>query len=364
MTWIASADHLEGRFSPHGLGVDRQAEPQLTVDPSSLMVRGTIMLETRMSPNGKPQVLFGYQRDFPWARSLSIQAIPGGGIALVHEHGDDVKHAALRWKGTGRADIVRITYAWDAPRGWGRLSLERPEDSTVTSVNIVNPKPLFTQDLHDVMLAKGGRTLAKDAVFVALSTKIEPVGPMPTLCPSTPILTPWGTRVAGGLQRGDTVSTPDDGAVPILHSIQRTVPALGSFAPIRLRAPYFGLRRDIIAAPDQRLVIHGSDVEYMFGQESVLVPARHLVNGYAARYEPTGGTVTYTHLLLPAHQSLMVAGAALESLYIGRIRRKEADLQASILAPLDRNSLPEHGKPFFPMLKAFEAIALAAHRAA
>ncbi|MFT6024896.1 MAG: hypothetical protein ACI9PY_003030 [Ascidiaceihabitans sp.] len=364
MTWIASADHNEGRFSPYGLGVDRRAEKQMIVDPSSLLARGTIMLETRMSPNGKPQVLFSFKRDFPWSRSLSIQAIPGGGIALVHEHGDHVNHAALRWKGSGRADIVRITYAWDAPRGFGRLSLERPEDSTVTSVDIVNPKPLCTQDLHDVMLGKCERTLANDAVFVALSTEVEPVGPMPTLCPSTPILTPWGTKAAGTLQRGDTVSTPDDGAVPVLHSIKRTVPALGSFAPIRLRAPYFGLRRDIIAAPDQRLVIRGSDVEYMFGQESVLVPARHLVNGYAARYEPAGATVTYTHLLLPAHQSLMVSGSALESLYIGRIRRKEADLQASILAPLDRNSLPEHGKPFFPMLKAFEAIALAAHRAA
>ena len=363
MTWVATADHREGRFSPYGLGVDRQVDVQLNVDPTSLMVRGTIMLETRMNPNGKPQVLFGFHRDFPWSRSLSIQAIPGGGIALIHEHGDHVNHAALRWKGSGRADLVRITYAWDAPSGFARLSLERPEDSTVTSVSIVNPKPLCTQDLHDAILAKGERTFPQDAIFVALSTEVEPVGPMPTLCPSTPIATPWGPRPAGELQRGDTVSTPD-GAVPILHCIKRTVPALGSFAPIRLRAPYFGLRRDIIAAPDQRLVIHGSDVEYMFGQESVLVPARHLVNGYAARFEPTGATVTYTHLLLPAHQSLMASGAALESLYIGRIRRKDADLRASILAPLDRNSLPEHGKPFFPMLKAFEAIALAAHRAA
>ena len=67
---------------------------------------------------------------------------------------------------------------------------------------------------------------------------------------------------------------------------------------------------------------------------------------------------------LPAHESLLSAGAALESLYIGRLRRKEEALKSSILAPLDRNSLPEHGKPLYPMLKAFEAIALADDRAA
>jgi hypothetical protein len=70
------------------------------------------------------------------------------------------------------------------------------------------------------------------------------------------------------------------------------------------------------------LIILGSDVEYTFGQEAVLVPARHLVNGFAARYEPTGSTVTYTHLLLPEHETLLVAGSSFESLYIGRIRRK------------------------------------------
>lgn len=364
MTWVALADHREGRFSPYGLGVQKQGQPLLETGASSLMVRGTIMLETRMSPNGKPQELFGFQRLLPWVRTFSIQALTGGGVALVSGYGSDVTHAALRWKGSGRIDTLRITYAWDAQRGWGRLSLERPEDSTFISVIVANAKPMNVQDLHDVMLGKGQRTIARDVVFVGLSTRIEPVGPMPTLLPTTLVATPWGNKAIGSLQRGDTVTTERNEAVPVLHKVERTVPALGSFAPIRLCAPYFGLRRDIIAAPDQRLVIRGSDVEYMFGQESVLVPVRHLVNGYAARHEPSDTTVTYTQLLLPAHESLVASGTFLESLYIGRLRRREVDLKQSILASLERNSLPEHGKPAFPMLKAFEAIALAGSRAA
>jgi hypothetical protein len=111
-------------------------------------------------------------------------------------------------------------------------------------------------------------------------------------------------------------------------------------------------------------VIGGSDVEYLFGQESVLVPARHLVNGFAARYEPTGSTITYTHLLLPAHETLSAAGSSFESLYIGRIRRKPDQLDLSLLSQFERNGLPEHGKPVFPILKSFEAITLIGQRAA
>lgn len=63
--------------------------------------------------------------------------------------------------------------------------------------------------------------------------------------------------------------TESHGADPILQRMTRTVPALGSFAPIRLRAPYFWLLQAVIAAPYQRLIIRGSDVEYMFGQEPI-----------------------------------------------------------------------------------------------
>jgi len=74
--------------------------------------------------------------------------------------------------------------------------------------------------------------------------------------------------------------------VPVLQTATRTVPARGSFAPIRMRAPYFGLQDDIIISPEQHVVIDGPEVEYLFSCEKVLTPARNLVNGFAARTEP------------------------------------------------------------------------------
>ncbi|MCW8842918.1 MAG: hypothetical protein OQK00_05830, partial [Rhodobacteraceae bacterium] len=58
------------------------------------------------------------------------------------------------------------------------------------------------------------------------------------------------------------------------------------------------------------------------------------------------------------------AGAYLESLDIGRLRRKGDLHAASLLAGLGRNRLPEHVARPYPVLGAFEASTLATQRSA
>ena len=364
MTWLALTDHDDRRLSIRGLGADKKDNPQIVDDPRTLLTRGSIMFETRLSADGRPQVLFGYKTTYPWLRSLTFQAIPGGGIAMVQVQGKSITHAAIQRKDAGRTDVVRITYAWDSRAKWGRMTLERPEDTTLTNVYVDNPRPLSLDDIRDLMLGRGDHTFAPDMIFAALSDQIEPIGPMPSLLPGTPLATPWGYQPASKLKRGDTVMTRDAGVVPVLQTINRTVPARGSYRPIRLRAPYFGLQQDIIVSPDQRLIIDGPEVEYLFGQEAVLVPARHLVNGFAALDEACGPTISYTQLLLPSHETLLAAGTALESLYIGRLRRNAQHLHSSLLHGIDKGSLPEHGRPVHHVLQWYDAIHLARQRAA
>ena len=364
MTWLALADHTDRRFSLRGLGVDKRAAPVSPDGDNQLLPRGSIVVETRQAPDSKPHVLFGYKTTFPDLRSLTFQAIPGGGISMVQVQGSAISHAAIRHQHSGRADVLRITYSWDSPTKWGRLTLEQPEIAQVVSVPVEDPRPISLGDLRDLMLGRSDVSFAQDVIFAALSDQIEPIGPMPTLLPTTPLATPWGYKPASNLRRGDTVLTQSSGTVPVLHRVSRTVPARGSYAPVRLRAPYFGLQQDIIVAPDQRLKIDGPEVEYLFNQEAVLVPARHLVNGFAALPESCGPTITYTQLLLPSHETLLAAGTAVESLYIGRLRRDTHHLASSILHHVERNSLPEHGRPAHSVLKWFEAITLAKRRAA
>lgn len=187
---------------------------------------------------------------------------------------------------------------------------------------------------------------------------------MPALTAEVPIATPHGEVPAGQLRRGDTVLTSDGEVVPILRAIRQTVLARGTLCPVRLRAPYFGLTRDIAVAPHQRLVIGGSDVEYMFGTEAALMPARHLVNCASAHYVSGLDLVTYHGLLLPDHQAVLAAGCPVESLFIGHLRRDQLALAASALGPGDAARLPEHARPLWPVLRPFEARTLALHRAA
>jgi len=364
MTWLALTDHTDRRLSLRGLGQQKRAEPVVADRPDQELTRGSIMFETQVAEDSKPQVLFGFTTPHPSHRSLVFQAIPGGGVSMVHVQGDQIAHAAIDHKNAGRAEVLRLTYSWDTKYNWGRLTLEQAGEGTLTSVAVENPLPLNLDDLRDLMLGRGSHDYAPDMIFAALSNQIEPIGPGPTLGPDTPVATPWGFRNAGTLKRGDTVYTAEGEVVPVLHAVNRCVPARGSFAPIRMRAPYFGLQEDIIISPEQRVLIDGPEVEYLFSVEKVLTPARHLVNGFAARTEPCTHLIDYTQLVLPGHEPIMAAGAPLESMYIGRMRRDAHQLASSVLFGVDRNDLPEHRAPSHKVLKWYEAIHLAKRRAA
>lgn len=364
MTWIALAERDGCRLSLRGLGADKQPEPTLWDRPDTLLTRGTLMMETRLAAAAGPQVLFGYSMPGRIPRSLRFETTPNGGIAMIQRQGETTSHAAITPPETGRTDVLRITYTWDSTARWGRLTLERPGEADAQSSAVPAPCPLPLEDLRLMMLGRGDRAFAAEMIFAALSTRIEPIGPSPSLHPETPIATATGYRPVAELRRGDTVRVADGQIIPVLHPATRVVPARGSFAPVRLRAPYFGLQQDLIVAPDQRVLIDGPEVEYLFNQEAVLVPARHLANGHAAVEEPCGPVIRYDQIVLPGHETLDAAGMALESLYIGRLRRKPDLLAGSVLSRAERATLPEHRRPRHQILRWHEAVHLISRRAA
>ena len=75
-------------------------------------------------------------------------------------------------------------------------------------------------------------------------------------------------------------------------------------------------------------------------------------------------TTRYMQVLLPDHAALLAAGAVVESLFIGRLRRDRNRFAASLLAELDRSGLPEHGRSKYPVLRSFDATVLAERRIA
>ncbi|MEQ5869479.1 Hint domain-containing protein [Sagittula sp. NFXS13] len=357
MSWIAVSGEGASWVCPDRFG-------GMAHDRDILMPRGSIVIETRLSSAARPQTLLAYERVHPWKGALSVRAMPGGEIVLELSQGDDVVHSVLQHGHDERTDVLRVTFSWDSEARWGRITAERPDADTMVVEDTPPPPPLLLEDIYSLVRRPQLVEKDKDVVFFAVSDAIEPVGPMATLVGQVPVLTPQGYRPISTLRCGDTVETRSRGIVPVLARVTRRVPALGSFQPVRLRAPYFGLHRDLVVAPYQRLVIGGAEVEYIFGREEVLIPAISLANGFAAVYEHGAQMIRYHQLLLPGHEPMISAEAELESLYVGRMRRRKDLIRHSLLSEVPGNLIPEHARAGLKVLRPFEAITLAEARAA
>ncbi|MGV6850048.1 MAG: Hint domain-containing protein [Marinibacterium sp.] len=364
MSWVALVTQDGGWFLPRGLGAGLAAPDLVATDPQACLMRGTLMIETRLPPINKPAPLLVYDGPGPRPVHMSLQAMPGGGLTFFLDQNGNLKHGSINASDNGRADVLRVSYCWDVPAGWGRIVLDRPGEHVTQAIVLDRPDPLPVADLR--ALSHGRASLAAEVLFAAVSNWAEPIGPMPSLMTDTPICTPSGYRRAADIRPGDRVRTACGRDVNVLHRVERLVPAIGSFRPLTLRPPFFGLKQDIHVAPFQRALLGGSMVEYLFGTECVLAPAEQLGPSRAPQAALDGipPLLRYVQFILPRNEALLAAGMAIESLNIGRIRRKPGRLAASLLAGCDRALLPEHAQPRHRVLKPFETTVLAECRAA
>ena len=118
MSWIAISAE-ETRW------IDRQAFAEALETRGRRMERGTLLIETRLSPQARPRTLLSYERGFPLAASLMLRVLPGGSIALVASRGGGIFHTVIGYPEDGRPETLRLTLSWDAERSWSRMAVER-----------------------------------------------------------------------------------------------------------------------------------------------------------------------------------------------------------------------------------------------
>jgi hypothetical protein len=153
------------------------------------------------------------------------------------------------------------------------------------------------------------------STFVTTSSQ-TPVGDFGPTCftPGTMINTPHGPRPIENLRVGDLVETMDDGVQPIRLVLHDTFRAVGDLAPICFAPGAIGNKEPLIVSPQHRMLITGWKAELFFGQEEVLVAAKHLVNDHNVT-RLFGGSVEYIHLLFDKHHIVFGGGVPSESYY-------------------------------------------------
>lgn len=350
MSWVASISQGTGiRFYP----------PFDRMPPRGSLRRGTVLLEARLDPVTAAQPILRIPLQAHAGGHLSVLALPGGSFSLVLSQGAALLHKTVRLAQAGLGGEMRLSLAWDCDRSLARFAVEIVGERAFAVDALPIPKPLAAASLTNFEAMEICLPDGADLGFLAVSNDVEPVGPLPGLGVRSVIDTTFGPRVLGELACGDLVTTgAGNPPEPVLHVAKRTVPALGSFAPIRLRAPYFDLHQDLIVAAHQKIFMTGSVVEYTFGREAVLVPAEHLVNGVSAIRETHVALVSYGQVLLPSHSMIEANGASVESLFIGRLRRDPAKIAASVLSDANPTLIPEQASLASPVLAGYEARAL------
>ncbi|MGB8623667.1 MAG: Hint domain-containing protein [Paracoccaceae bacterium] len=357
MTWIAVTEPGTGHPAAE---LAHPPKPLPTPDGAD-MIRGSLFLEAdigRAAPC--EQALFVLHNAGAVTSHLSVHLGADGTIVYGRRLGTRHRQVTLNLDTPRPEGTLRLTVSWDVLARRGLLSMELVAEGLLVQKEFAAPLPLTATDIA-ALRGEGSAVIYGPALScVGLSDAVEPVGITPSLATGTPVMTPDGPRAVETLRQGDSVVTAGGVACAVRWVGTRQVPARGRFRPIRLCAPYLGLTRDVIVAPEQRILMDGAEVEYLFNAEAVLVEAHALLDTSFATREPAGHTISYHQVVLDRHEILQVAGGQMESLFVGSLRDRPELLATTVLRDMPRARLPVHRDLAFPALRDYEALTLRA----
>lgn len=265
--WLALSDH----YGPlHAGGM------------TDLLQRGSLIFELS-SPRTHAAVLLDYRSDVGWPRTISVFHDTDAGMILLHRQGDRIARHVLPGPLPGGWDLARLTYSWDGPARHWTLKFEDAAGDWAHFADGINPMPMVGADL--LAMCAGQKLVCRDASvdwFGVCLNDVPAAWPAVWMGQRTPINTKRGKVAIGDLQSGDLIATLDNGYVPLRKLSRMILPNRGRFAPVLLRAPYFGHVTDLLVAGGQLTLLSGAAVEYLFGEDAVLAPVSALCDGNAA----------------------------------------------------------------------------------
>ncbi len=253
-------------------------------DTPALLERGLFVLEFSL-PLDQATVLLHLQSDTPWPRTLSVFFDPEAGLAVLHRQGHDLRRHLIPGPLPQHQGTARLTFAFDAPDRTWSMRYEIIELGIRHSANGSQPLPLSAADLRALCTAGDGSQRHRAVLWFGATQHDVLPDRAPWIGLRTPVDTTRGAVAAGLLKPGDMIATLDRGFLPLRTLIHRTLPSRGTFVPVLLRTPFFGLSSDILVSSDQMVLISGASIEYLFGVEEALISAASLCDGHVAQQD-------------------------------------------------------------------------------
>lgn len=359
--WIGLRDRDTVAWNPVGL---RAAEPAILPGADTPIARGTLLVECSFDPDRLDQPLLDYRARAPWPAHLSLAFDRDGTLHLQIRQGMSKARTRLHTSLTRYDGSVIVTFGWDGPARHGKLSVYRPTTGDLAQTDVIAPPLLSHRDGRRLIGDSARCVAAPDLRYLALSDRLEPVGPMPGLSPLARIATPTGPVLLADIAPGDIVSTASGDVAVVRWCDDIHLPARGRYSPLHLRAPYHGLTEDLLVAPDQRLCLTGTDVEYLFATDRVSAPAGTLVDHRAVLAAPRQLLMTYRQVVLDRPAVLLASGAMMESQDLGPLLAAPHTFSSSAFADLPPALRPRSAESPCTVLQDYEAWTLGSHRAA
>lgn len=327
-------------------------------EPLGLMARGTLLIETAFDPLRLRRRLASFVAADPWPGDLSVWLMGDGTLEVNWRQADRFGKETLVTGLELPETCVRIQLSWNAPERTGTLSVHAPGEGIFVQTDIVAPPPLPLYHARCLAGDAPGGSIDDLTDLVAVSDRVESAGPIPTLPADARVLTPGGVQPVATLRPGAQVTLHDGNLAQVRWAGSAVVPAQGQLAPVRLRAPFFGLKRDICVAPDQRILVNGPELEFMFGFDQALISARHLIGHPGIRRVKPGGEIRYHQILLDRHGVMMVNGCPMGSFDMTSLADDPESLRHSVLAGMPPELRPADLTPARPLLRNYEAKSL------
>lgn len=313
------------------------------VDPRP-MAAMTLCLEVTLPPIGRRKAVRLWQGAAEPEEAVALYAVAEGSLRLIHGEVDTVtppdfvrvgETVSLRYRACarGRSDVV------DLANHDRRLGFRvRTGVARAARLDEALPRdPRFLSVCHVAAVAGFGLR-AFD---------------LPAIAAGTLLMTEAGPRPVEQLATGDFLMTVTGDRLPLRWVERRPRLCLGRSAPVRLRAPYFGLEHDLFLSPETRIMRDGPAVEYLFGEERVLVRAGDLLASPGAVRDSRVPVRDFFHLMLDDHACIAVDRCGVETALLSDVLAADDGAGGHSVAPVDRT-------PCLPVLDRSAAQALVA----